>query len=185
MYYLIEYFTLYTWNKCIFVTQIKVQVQKLYFKFPIIYGFFLFSDTMPVLCFICNIIILCGEGTRVCSSITPHSYVSYPEKIGELVGEEFVIIVTDADYMCMKCTSLLINMDKLGNKIKLAKNAMLTFLHNKYGILPADQPEHSSSAGGSNAPTKIRQDPSNIKENKCHLCPFKSKDLRDFRYVHE
>jgi len=140
---------------------------------------------MPVLCFICNIIILCGEGTRVCSSITPYSYVSYPEKIGELVGEEFVIIVTDADYMCMKCTSLLINMDKLGNNIKLAKNAMLSFLHNKYGILPAYQPEHSSSAGGSNAPTKIRQDSLNIKENKCHICPFKSKDLGDFRYVHE
>jgi len=139
---------------------------------------------MPVLCFICNV-ILCGEQTHICSSITPHSYVSYPEKIGELMGEEFVIIVTPADYMCMKCTSLLIQMDKLENDLKLVKNAILTYVQKKYGMVPADRPEHSSSAGGSNAPTKITQGPSSIKKNKCRFCPFKYKDLSDFRYVHE
>lgn len=90
-------------------------------------------------CFICNI-KLQGERTRVCSSITPHSNAPYPEKIGELIGEEFVIIVTPADHMCKRCTSLLIHMDKLENDLKLVKNALLSYVQKKYGLIPADQP---------------------------------------------
>ncbi|CAI6354425.1 unnamed protein product [Macrosiphum euphorbiae] len=89
-------------------------------------------------CFLCDT-KLYGERTRVCSSITPHSNVSYPEKIVELMGDEFVVIVTPADHMCKKCTSLLTHMDKLENDLKLVKNAMLSYIQKKYGILPPDQ----------------------------------------------
>ncbi|XP_060872872.1 uncharacterized protein LOC132947422 [Metopolophium dirhodum] len=136
---------------------------------------------MPVLCFFCDV-TLYGEKTRISSSFTPHSYVSYPEKIGELMGEEFVIIVTPSDYMCMKCTSLFIHMDKLENDLKLVKNTFLTITQKGYGMLPADQPEHSSSASGSNAATRMRQDPSNIQIYQCHSCRFRSKDFGDLRY---
>jgi len=98
-------------------------------------------DTMAV-CFICDV-KLYGERTRVCSSITPHTNAPYPEKIGELVGEDFVIIVTPADHMCKKCTSLLNHMDKLENDLKLVKNAMLASVQKKYGLVPADQPVKS------------------------------------------
>ncbi|XP_025198353.1 zinc finger protein 507-like isoform X2 [Melanaphis sacchari] len=90
------------------------------------------------LCFLCDA-KLYGERTRVCSSITPHSNVPYPEKIVELLGDEFVVIVTPADHMCKKCTSLLTHMDKLENDLKLVKNAMLSYIQKKYGILPPDQ----------------------------------------------
>jgi hypothetical protein len=89
-------------------------------------------------CFLCDA-KLYGERTRVCSSITPHSNVPYPEKIVELMGDEFVVIVTPADHMCKKCTSLLTHMDKLENDLKLVKNAMLSYIQKKYGILPPDQ----------------------------------------------
>lgn len=90
-------------------------------------------------CFICDV-KLYGERTRVCSSITPHSNIPYPEKIVELLGEEFVIIVTPVDHMCKRCTSLLTHMDKLENDLKLVKTAMLSYIQKKYGILPPDQP---------------------------------------------
>uniref|UniRef100_A0A2S2NUC8 C2H2-type domain-containing protein n=1 Tax=Schizaphis graminum TaxID=13262 RepID=A0A2S2NUC8_SCHGA len=90
------------------------------------------------LCFLCDAKLF-GERTRVCSSITPHSNVPYPEKIVELLGDEFVVIVTPADHMCKKCTSLLTHMDKLENDLKLVKNAMLSYIQKKYGILPPDQ----------------------------------------------
>lgn len=95
--------------------------------------------TMGVSCFICDSKLF-GERTRVCSSITPRSNVPYPEKIAELMGDEFVIIVTPADHMCKKCTSLLTHMDKLESDLKLVKTAMLSYIQKKYGILPADQP---------------------------------------------
>lgn len=55
------------------------------------------------------------------------------------MGEEFVVIVTPTDHMCKKCTSLLTHMDKLENDLKLVKNAMLSYIQKKYGILPPDQ----------------------------------------------
>lgn len=90
-------------------------------------------------CFLCDT-KLYGERTRVCSSITPHSNVPYPEKIVELLGEDFVVIVTPADHMCKRCTSLLTHMDKLENDLKLVKTAMMSYIQKKYGLLPADQP---------------------------------------------
>lgn len=100
-----------------------------------------FTGTMA-LCFMCDA-KLHGERTRVCSSISPHSNSPYPEKIGEVLGEEFVIIVTPADHMCKKCTSLLNHVDKLENDLKLVKNALVTNVQKKYGLVPADQPVKS------------------------------------------
>lgn len=100
--------------------------------------FFFFLDTMG-LCFICDA-KLYGERTRVCSSITPHSNSPYPEKIAELLGEEFLVLVTPADHLCKRCASLIVHMDKLENDLKLVKDAMISYIQKKYGILPADQP---------------------------------------------
>lgn len=93
-------------------------------------------------CYVCDA-KLYGERTRISSSITPHSNVPYADKISELMGEEFVIIVTPADLMCKRCTSLLIHIDKLENDLKLVKNAMLSYVQKKYGLLPAGQPVKS------------------------------------------
>lgn len=91
------------------------------------------------LCFLCNTKIE-GERSRVCSSLTPHSSVPYPEKIVELLGEEFVIIVTPTDHMCKKCTALLNHLDKLENDTKLVKGALLAFIQKKYGLIPHNEP---------------------------------------------
>ncbi|KAL4083479.1 hypothetical protein QTP88_028795 [Uroleucon formosanum] len=56
-----------------------------------------------------------------------------------LIGDEVVVIVTSADQMCKKCTSLLTHMDKLENDLELVKNVMLSDIQKKYGILPPDQ----------------------------------------------
>ncbi|CAI6372870.1 unnamed protein product [Macrosiphum euphorbiae] len=88
-------------------------------------------------CFVCDT-KLYGERTRVCSSITKHGQLSYPEKIAELLGDDVVVIVTPADHMCKKCNSCLTFMDKAENDLKLVKRAILSFIKKKYGILPPD-----------------------------------------------
>jgi len=75
----------------------------------------------------------------VYSSITPFSNITYPEKIAEIIGDEFVVIVNPADYICFKCNKLLINYDKVDNDLKLVKNEIITYIKTKYGILPPDQ----------------------------------------------
>ncbi|XP_025418117.1 zinc finger protein 131-like isoform X3 [Sipha flava] len=161
-------------------------------------------------CFICDA-KLYGERTRVCSSITPHSNIPYPEKIVELIGEEFVVIVTPADHMCKKCTSLLIHMDKLENDLKLVRNAMLSYIQKKYGIIPPDQPvktldtdeleagqrkvpsgltvRDSPAHPSMHSPLKMLKTPppssdnsSKMKIYKCGFCTFQSKELGHVRF---
>ena len=85
-------------------------------------------------CFICNRKLHLGC-VRVCSSITPHSMIPYPEKIAELLGDEFVVIITPADHMCNNCSTLLTHMDKLENDLKIVKNEVLSIIHKKYKLL--------------------------------------------------
>ncbi|CAI6373193.1 unnamed protein product [Macrosiphum euphorbiae] len=76
-------------------------------------------------CFVCDT-KLYGERTRVCSSITTHSNVTYTEKIAELLGYDAVVIVTPADHMCKKCNSFLTFIDKTENDLKLSYNKKQT-----------------------------------------------------------
>jgi len=94
------------------------------------------------MCYLCDD-KLEGGSKQVCSSITPFSNVSYPEKIAELLGDEVVVIITTADHMCKKCTSLLNHMDKLENDLKLVKNAIFSYIQKKYGIFPPYQADKS------------------------------------------
>ncbi|XP_060859211.1 zinc finger protein 728-like isoform X2 [Metopolophium dirhodum] len=89
-------------------------------------------------CFLCGTTFF-GKRTRVCTTITPHSKIPYPEKIAELVGNEVVLNVTPADQMCKNCTSILIHTDKLENDLKHIKNALLSYIQKKYGKWPSDQ----------------------------------------------
>lgn len=91
-------------------------------------------------CFLCDAKLI-GEQTRVCSSVTPHSNSLFSYKIAELMGEEFVVIVTPDDHTCKKCTFLLIHMDKLENDLKLVKKVLLLCIQKKYGILASDYSE--------------------------------------------
>lgn len=154
---------------------------------------------------------LYGERTRVCSSIAPHSSVPYPEKIAELLGDEFVVIVTPADHMCKKCTSLLTHMDKLENDLKLVKNAILSYIQKKYGLLSADQPIKTLDVvnghlkteeldvgqrrvpsgltvkdNSVNFPLKMlktqHDNSSKMKIYKCGFCAFQSKELGHVRF---
>jgi len=71
-------------------------------------------------CFICGA-ILRGERTQVYSSFTPHSNVSYMDKIGELLGDQYMVIVTPQDYICKNCTSALNHMDHMENELVFFK----------------------------------------------------------------
>lgn len=96
-----------------------------------------FPDTMSF-CFVCDE-KLKDNYTLLFSSSTPHSEVTYVEKRCEFLGEDFVIIVNSTDRMCMKCTSLLIRVDRMENEMKLIINRMLSHIQNKYGITPPYQ----------------------------------------------
>lgn len=85
-------------------------------------------------CFICDS-RLYQERIRVCSSVTPHTKVPCSEKIAEILGDEFVVIATSSDHICMKCSTKLASVDVLENDINIIKNTLVSLIEKKNGIL--------------------------------------------------
>jgi len=61
-----------------------------------------------------------------------------PEILAGVLGEDFVIIINETDYACKNCVSLLNQVGKLERDLKLVKNAILSDITNKHGLLVPD-----------------------------------------------
>lgn len=84
-------------------------------------------------CYICNG-KLSGEQKIIYSSFLPYSKSVYSKKIADIIGEEYYCFVTNVDYLCKKCTSLLLHLDRTENEIKIVKESFLSFFKQKYGL---------------------------------------------------
>ena len=88
-------------------------------------------------CFVCDQ-RLTGEKVNLASSVSSHSKVSLPEKISQLIGDDYVVAVTEQDSVCKRCASLLNHMDKLENELTLVKRALTSNISHKYKITVGD-----------------------------------------------
>lgn len=93
------------------------------------------ASTIP--CFVCNNKVV-GERVSLATAVAPQSKIGLPEKISQLIGDDFVVVVTEQDVVCKRCVSLLVHIDKLENELSLVKKAVLTYIKHKYN-LPLDE----------------------------------------------
>jgi hypothetical protein len=63
-------------------------------------------------CFICDSMV-CGRATPLLMGIAPYTKIALPTKIGQLMGDRCMVIVTAEDVLCHRCASLIIHLDKL------------------------------------------------------------------------
>lgn len=84
-------------------------------------------------CFVCDQKVA-GDRVNLASSLSSHSKVTLPEKISQLIGDDYVVAVTEQDCVCKRCASLLNHMDKLENELMLVKRALMTNISQKYKI---------------------------------------------------
>lgn len=91
------------------------------------------NATNPIVCFVCNQKVT-GDKVNLASSIATHSKVTLPEKISQLIGDDYVVAVTEQDCVCKRCASLLNHMDKLENELTLVKRALTSNISSKYKI---------------------------------------------------
>lgn len=97
-----------------------------------------YSDfTSALRCFICDKKI---TGTRIplVVGVTPYSKTDIPTKIGQLMGEGFMVVVSEDDNLCKRCTSLLDELDRLEVDLNLIKNALTNYLKVKYQLHEED-----------------------------------------------
>ncbi|PSN54481.1 hypothetical protein C0J52_05554 [Blattella germanica] len=88
-------------------------------------------------CFVCDGLVS-GKGTSLLKGCAPYSKNSLTKKIGELMGERFMIIVSVDDVLCRRCSSLIIRLDKLEVDVQVVKNALTGYLKMKYNLYEDD-----------------------------------------------
>jgi hypothetical protein len=84
-------------------------------------------------CFICDSVV-CGGATPLLMGIAPYSKIALPTKLGQLMGDRFMVIVTADDVLCRRCASLIIRLDKLEVDTEIVKKALTGYLKMKYHL---------------------------------------------------
>lgn len=92
--------------------------------------------------------------------VSTHTSTKFPNKIGQLVGDSFMVIVSVDDVICTRCTNLINYLDRLENDVERVKSNILNLLHKKYGIND-DNRNNLSTIGLMTTPANISNNTSN------------------------
>lgn len=84
-------------------------------------------------CFICDNDV--GDnGIQIILGRTPYSNVGLPTKIGQLIGDDFMVVIGVSDIMCSHCASLISQLDKLETDACVVKKTLLGYIATKYQL---------------------------------------------------
>lgn len=93
------------------------------------------APAMPMVkCFVCDERVLLCSGVPMLQTTTQASNTDLPTKIGQLMGERFMVVVSVDDVLCRKCHALVNHVDKLENDLMLVKRSLRNHLKKKYGL---------------------------------------------------
>lgn len=84
-------------------------------------------------CYVCDEQIG-TNGTLVTEAFTSVSNTKIPTKIGRIVGDAFMVIISVDDVICKRCLTMFNHMDRLENDLDRVKTNILNLINSKYGI---------------------------------------------------
>jgi len=108
-----------------------------------------------VRCYICDELLLANQTqTSLTEMCTTHTSTKFPNKLAQLVGEAFLVIVCKEDFVCSRCTNLVNYYDRLENDVERVKSNLLNLLNKKYGI---NEDSGGSHADAASPPLKMQK----------------------------
>ncbi|EDW18255.1 uncharacterized protein LOC6582066 [Drosophila mojavensis] len=106
-------------------------------------------------CYVCDEPLLASQTqTAVTDMCTTHTSTKFPNKLAQLVGEGFLVIVCNEDFVCSRCTNLVNYFDRLENDVERVKANLLNLLNKKYGI---NEDSGGSHADAASPPLKMQK----------------------------
>lgn len=85
-------------------------------------------------CYICDT----EEGNvayvKLHDMVTNHSSIKFPNKIGQIIGSNFMVIVSVDDLICQRCVNLINNYDRFETEAEKYKTTLLSSLNKKYDL---------------------------------------------------
>lgn len=94
-------------------------------------------------CFVCGGNVS-GSGIYLSIGKTRYSNTTYPTKISQLIGDDFMVVVSKEDRVCQRCTTLIDRFDKLEMDLLEIKTLIAGFLSEKYSLCSGGNIEYSS-----------------------------------------
>lgn len=88
-------------------------------------------------CFVCDkdLSQSSDRNALLLSNLTEYSRTGLPTKIGQLMGDGFMVVVTACDEACTRCYDLLNLLDKLEVDVDKVRRLLTSYLRKKYGLL--------------------------------------------------
>ncbi|GLH03392.1 Protein glass [Gryllus bimaculatus] len=114
---------------------------------------FAFTQPSEIICFICDETVM-GKGVPLLMTYTPYSNTDLPTKIGQLMGDGFMVIVAVTDVLCKRCTSLINYLDKLECDSSKVRTALTEFLKIKYQLDDESDTEQRNVQGSDTIPPR-------------------------------
>ncbi|KAL5289478.1 hypothetical protein ACFFRR_009539 [Megaselia abdita] len=100
-------------------------------------------------CYICDTEEGAVSYVKFHDLVTNHSSVKFPNKIGQIIGSNFMVIVSVDDLICQRCVNLINNYDRFETEAEKYKSTLLTSLNKKYDLAL----ENNSSTAGIESPS--------------------------------
>lgn len=85
-------------------------------------------------CYVCGEYTTLHNSAVLAETMTNVSNTKLPNKIGRVVGDKFMVIISVDDVICKRCLSMFNHMDRLESELDRIKTNILNLINKKYGI---------------------------------------------------
>lgn len=84
-----------------------------------------------LICFVCDIGVV-GRYYALATCRTQTTKVRLIEKLGQLVGEEYMVVISEDDIICRGCATMINSLDRLEKELGSLRSMVLRYLEKKY-----------------------------------------------------
>ncbi|CAG2053798.1 unnamed protein product [Timema podura] len=98
-------------------------------------------------CFVCDVAVT-GKFYPLATCRARTTKTRLIEKLGHLVGERYMVVISEDDIICRGCANLMNTLDRLELEMRSVKNVVLRFLEKKYSLEEGELLNHKDTECG-------------------------------------
>jgi len=89
------------------------------------------TGTEGLVCFVCDAGVV-GRYYTLATCRTQTSKVRLIEKLGQLVGDDYMVVISEEDVICRGCATMINSLDRLEKEVGSLRSIVLRYLEKKY-----------------------------------------------------
>ncbi|KAL9897278.1 uncharacterized protein ACN2A1_007331 isoform 1-T3 [Glossina fuscipes fuscipes] len=146
-------------------------------------------------CYVCDDFLGTNQNQNLLTEMkTSYTSTTFPVKISQLVGQDFMVFTSVEDIVCARCTNLINYLDRLENDVERVRTSLKSLLNKKYNldvegtaVLPPTKLQKLNNgaaiSGGAQQLKTLPQPPvlqrkTTTKMYKCLVCEYQTPDMR-------